>query len=153
MLQDISKILNLLGLAAPVVIRPKIFMQKLWMCKIGWDESLSEELCRGWKEIAADLKTATRHSIRWCYFTTPLIHPIVHYFADACQKAYDVVVFLFLQSEVCFITAKSCVAPLKELTLPHLELIAALVATRLTRFVLSSIPLKDPPSSFGQSAT
>ena len=124
-------------------------MQKLWMCKIGWDESLSEEIQKGWKEIATDLKAATRHSTRWCYFITPLIHPIVYCFADASQKAYDTVVFLVLQSEVCFVTAKSRVAPLKELTLFGLELIAALVATQVTCFVLSSIPLKNPPSSFG----
>ena len=144
-LQDISKIFDPLGLAAPVVIRAKILMQKLWMCKIGWDEPLSEELHKEWKEIATDLKAATRHSIRRCLFTTPLTHPIVHCFADASQKAYGAVVFLVLQSQVSFVTAKSRVAPLKELTLPRLELMAALVATRLTRFVLSTIPLHDPP--------
>ena len=120
-------------------------MQKLWMCKIGWEEPLSEELHKEWKEIATDLKAATRLSIRRCYFTTSLTHPIVHCFADASQKAYGAVVFLVLQSEVCFVTAKSRVAPLKQLTLPRLELMAVLIATRLTRFVLSSIPLKDPP--------
>ena len=92
-----------------------------------------------------DLKAATKLSIRRCYFTTPLIHPIVHCFADASQKAYGAILFLVLRSEVCFVAAKSCVAPLKELTLPRLELMAVLVATRLTRFVLSSIPLKNPP--------
>ena len=71
--------------------------------------------------------------------------PVIHCFADASQKAYGAVVFLVLQSEVCFVKAKSHVAPLKQLTLPHLELMAALIVTRLTRFVLSSIPLKDPP--------
>ena len=33
-LQDISKTFDPLGLAAPVVIRAKILMQRLWMCKI-----------------------------------------------------------------------------------------------------------------------
>ena len=53
----------------------------------------------------------------------------MHCFADGSQKAYGAVVFLVLQSEVCFVATKSHVAPLKELTLPCLELMVALVAT------------------------
>ena len=110
-LQDFFKTFDLLGLAALVVIRAKILLQRLWMCKIGWDEPLNEELQKEWKEIAMDLKAVTRFSIRRCYFSTPLIHPIVHCFADASQKAYGAVVFLVLQSKVCFVAAKSRVAP------------------------------------------
>ena len=78
-------------------------------------------------------------------FTTPLVHKIVHCFADVSQNEYGAVVFLVLQSEICFIAAKSHVALLKELTLPCLEVMATLVPIRLTRIVLNSIPLQDPP--------
>ena len=57
---------------------------------------------------------------------------MLHSFADASLKAYGAVVFLTQGNEVSFIIAKSRVAPLKQLTLPRLELMAALVATRLT---------------------
>jgi len=119
-------------------------MQKLWMCHVAWDEPLSEELCTEWKEIATDLVTVTRLSIRGCHFDAPFTHPIVHCFADVNQKAYGAVVFLILQNEVSFVALKSCAAPLKQLTLPHLELMAALVATRLTQFVKNAIHLQDP---------
>ena len=46
-LQDLSKIFDPLGFAAPVVIRAKILMQQLWLCKVGWDEPLQEELLKG----------------------------------------------------------------------------------------------------------
>ena len=45
--------------------------------------------------------------------------------------------FLAQNSQVSFVVAK---APLKSLTIPHLELMAALVVTRLTHFVLKAIP-------------
>ena len=127
-----------------MVIRAKLLMQKLWICQVAWDEPLSEELCTEWKEIATDLVAVTRLSIRRCYFDAPFTHPVVHCFADASQKAYGAVVFLVLQNEVSFVAAKSRVAPLKQLTLPRLELMAALVATRLTQFVMNAIHLQEP---------
>ena len=143
-LQDISKIFDPLGLAAPVVIRAKLLMQKLWICQVTWDEPLSEDLCTEWREIATDLVAVTRLSIRRRYFEVPFTHPVLHCFADASLKAYGAVVFFVLQNEVSFVAAKSRVAPLKQLTLPRLELMAALVATRLTQFVLNTIELPDP---------
>ena len=144
-LQDLSKVFDPLGFIAPVVIRAKLLMQQLWKCKIAWDEPLNEDLQSEWKDIATNLKEATKLSIKRCYSNTLMKQPVIHCFADASQKTYGAVVFLVLQSEVCFVTAKSRVAPLKQLTLPRLKLMAVLIATRLTRFVLSSIPLKDPP--------
>ena len=144
-LQNLSKIFDPLGFAAPVVIRAKILMQQLWLCKVGWDEPLQEELLKGWLEIASDLKAVRGFSVKRCYFSTSADQPVLHSFADASLKAYGAVVFLTQGNEVSFIIAKSRVAPLKQLTLPRLELMAALVATRLTRFVMNTIPLQDPP--------
>jgi len=35
-LKDLSKVFDLLGFAVPVVVRAKILMQQLWLCKVGW---------------------------------------------------------------------------------------------------------------------
>ena len=98
-----------------------------------------------------DLKATTRLCIKRCYFTKPLTHPTVHCFADASQKAYSAVVFLVSQNKVFFVLAKYNVAHLKERTLPCLELLAALIATRLTCFVLKSMPINHQYSC-GQTA-
>ena len=63
----------------------------------------------------------------------------LHTFADASIKAHGVVVYIQQGSQVLFIIAKTCVAPLSKLTFPKLELMAALVATRLTKFVVNSL--------------
>ena len=42
-----------------------------------------------------------------------------------------------------FVAAKTQVAPLKELTIPRLELMAVLVASRLTNFVTNAIPVPN----------
>ena len=144
-LQDISKIFDPLGFVSPVVIRAKILMQTLWKTKIAWDEPLNEELHTEWKVIANDLKAASKHSVTRCYFQSPITQPSIHCFADASLKAYGAVVFIVQQDQVSFVMAKARVAPLKLLTLPRLELMATLVATRLVRFVLDTLSLRDPP--------
>ena len=55
-------------------------------------------------------------------------------FCDASQNTNGVLVFIALQSPVLFVTAKIHVTSLNKLRLPCLELMAALIATRLTLF-------------------
>ena len=80
-----------------------------------------------------------------CYFPTPATQPTIHCFADASQKAYGAIIFLVDSNQVSFVLAKTRVAPLKQLTLPRLELMAALVASRLTQFALSHLSIQDSP--------
>lgn len=145
-LQDLSKIFDPLGFISPVVIRGKIIMQKLWQHKVTWDEPLSDELQAEWKSVATDLKRAQQFLVSRRYCDVPIMHPSIHCFADASQYAYGAIVFLVQGSQTSFVISKTRVAPLKVLTIPRLELMAALVATRLTHFVLQAIPAYDPPA-------
>lgn len=45
LLSDINSIYDPLGLVTPVMIKGKIFVQKLWYLKVNWDDKLSEDLC------------------------------------------------------------------------------------------------------------
>jgi len=63
----------------------------------------------------------------------------LHTFADASLKAYGAVVYIQQGSQVSLIMAKTCVAPLRKPTLPKLEPMAALVATKFTKFVADSL--------------
>ena len=59
----------------------------------------------------------------------------LHVFADASPLTYGAVAFLCRESDVSFVMAKSRVAPLKQLTLPKLELMGALTAAKLCNFI------------------
>ena len=62
----------------------------------------------------------------------------VHVFRDASERAYGAAFYLrCIVDEVVtvrLICSKAMVAPIKMVTLPRLELLAALVATRLLRY-------------------
>ena len=139
-----SKIFDPLGFIAPVVIRGKILIQKLWQSKVTWDEPLSDDLQIEWKKVAADLNEAKQFTVSRWYFDTHVTHPTLHCFADASQHAYGAIVFFVQGKQVSFVLAKTRVAPLKALTIPRLELMATLVGARLTKFVLQAIPSCDP---------
>ena len=144
-LQGISKIFDPLGFIAPVVIQAKLLMQKLWQLKVTWDEPLNDDIQTQWRDIATNLKEATQFTVSRCYFNTCMTDPVIHCFADASQLAYGAIVFLTQGNQVSFVTAKTRVAPLKTLTIPRLELMAAMIAARLTKFVLTTIHAHNPP--------
>ena len=98
--------------------------------------------------MAQDIQAAIDVAIPRQYFPkhTASTQPYqLHVFADASPLAYGTVAFLCREQDVSFIMAKARVAPLKQLTLPKLELMAALTAARLCNFI--SVALKSPRCS------
>ena len=63
-------------------------------------------------------------------------------FADVSLSAYGTVAYLRQNDEVTLVMSRSRVAPVRAITLPKLELIAAVVATRLAKFVIHSLYLQ-----------
>ena len=68
-------------------------------------------------------------------------------FADASTKAYGAVVYICRNQETSLVMSKSRVAPIKTITLPKLELMAAVMATRLVQFVVSSLHFQSNDQS------
>jgi len=137
LLQESSKMFDPFGIAAPVTIQAKLLIQKIWTAQIEWDEPLGEELAKEWQQIADDLRQLCQY---FTEFNTSCM--TLHTFLDGSFKAYGAIVYLCSQSQTAFVMTKSRVAPLKTQTLPRLELMAAaLVAARLTKFVMDSLKL------------
>ena len=58
------------------------------------------------------------------------------------------VAYLTSDNDMSLVMAKNCVAPLKNLILPKLELMAAVVATRIARFIIDALHLQDVHTYF-----
>ena len=62
-LQDLSKIFDLLGALTPVAISAKLFMQQLWQQKLHWNEPLNSIIATEWHSIAANLMKTPQFQI------------------------------------------------------------------------------------------
>lgn len=127
-----------LGVVSPVTISFKIFFQHLCEAKVAWDEPLTECLLQEWNRLCSTLRDAEPLTIPRCYLheiTDTLTMAQLVGFCDASTRAYAAVLYLRMETEssvfVRFLAAKTRVAPLTSLTIPRLELLSALLLSKL----------------------
>jgi len=144
----ISTIYDPLGLAGVVTIKARIGMQAIWKMKeYDWDVALPDEMCTTWQEMFDDLERLSEiHTTRCVKPLNATGKPELHVFADASNHAYGACAYLRWPTDelasVRLVASKSRVAPLKQLTIPRLELMGALLASRLARVIHTEMKRK-----------
>ena len=100
----------------------------------------------GCSTLSASLQYAHLLSVLQCYLDGVPGEPVsatLCGFCDASQKAYAGVVYLIIETNsgyaVKFVAAKTRVAPLQPQTIPRLELLAAILLSRLLYAVAQSL--------------
>ncbi|GFW18483.1 uncharacterized protein TNCV_1185101 [Trichonephila clavipes] len=146
-LSTIAKIFDPVGLMAPVISKAKIFLQRLWRSKLEWNDLLPAEEYREWQQFLVSLENINNIEIpRRILVAFPEVIEI-HGFADASERCYGAAVYCKsknLKSEtlVRLITSNSRVAPIKSLTIPRLELCAAVLLAKLVKRVVAALQLE-----------
>jgi len=126
-----------------VTVIANILLQEIWQTKLTWDEPLPETIKDEWIAVPSDLQELPQLLTPRPYFPhgqTGTKFDNIFVLADASTKAYGAVVYLNSNDHVSFAMSKTRVAPVRVTSLPRLEFMAAVTATRLTEFVCSSIP-------------
>lgn len=141
-LSHMASFFDPLGFINPLIVRCKILMQDLWKLKLHWDESVPHDVFLEWKHIRDELNLIGQIKIpRYVDFNT---HTNIHIFADASKKAYGACIYAVTSTEhkidSYLLCAKSRVAPTKEVSLPRLELCAALLGGQLLQSVKTWFP-------------
>ena len=136
-----------LGLLSPVIVPFKCMFQEICRLKIGWDEALPENLTSNWKELTEDMKRVSSLAVPRCILDGIEVDKVtsiqLHGFADASKIAYGANVYIRVSTmDACsshLLASKTRIAPLKEETIPRLELMAALTLANLMTAVYEAL--------------
>lgn len=146
LLSLVAGIFDPLGMISPIVVELKVLFQSLCVSKVGWDEELIGSDKKQWDDCISDLgKTeeivvdrcvyneATKEEGEWC----------LHGFSDASKVAYCAVVYILHRTiegvKVTLLVSKTRVAPLKQLSIPRLELMGTRILAKLMDSVKRSL--------------
>ncbi|XP_055910928.1 uncharacterized protein LOC129945299 [Eupeodes corollae] len=132
-----------LGLIANFTIQLKIILQEIWRSGIGWDEKIKDRQFQKWKIWLSLIPKIKDVSINRRYLTN--VHfgtgsrVELHIFVDAGEEAIAAVAYIRVSTqsdvECSLISAKTKVAPIKTLSIPRLELEAAVLGVRLSKII------------------
>ena len=155
MLSQLSSLYDPLGLISPIVLKGKIIFQEASRLKLDWDAEIPSRLKKNWEEWLRSLKELPLllFSRRVCPNT--LVDPVaeLHLFSDGSQVGYAAVAYIrFVDRNgnvhVELLTSKSRLAPIKQLTIPRLELCAAVLAVNLNVKIRQALDFKLLPTTF-----
>ncbi|XP_055633819.1 uncharacterized protein LOC129774147 [Toxorhynchites rutilus septentrionalis] len=154
-LRTVMKIFDPLGLLSFFIIHGKILIQNIWRTKADWDEPINEELCNHYSRWLGVLTQLDCVRIQRCYFAHPadkIKNLQLHVFCDASEEAYACVAYLRAEIngivECALVAGKAKVAPLKPLSIPRLELMAAVIGARLRQAIIESHSLQITQTIF-----
>ena len=124
----------------------KMLFQELCRDSVGWDDELSGEAKKKWNDWVVDLSRIKGIAISRCIYDSlqqEVLDCCLHGFSDVSNKVYCAVVCFVYRTwdrvHVRLLTSRSRVAPLKELTIPRLELMSARILAQLMSTVKNAL--------------
>ena len=145
-LSGLATVYDPLGLISPLSVPPRVLFQELCLSKLDWDSSLNPEQVARWEKWIDELKKARVIEAPRCILPRvegQVVRVSLHGFGDASKKAYCAAVYLVIETADSIhsrlLCSKTRIAPLKVLSIPRLELMAAKILTTLITTVLNAL--------------
>lgn len=150
LLKILMTVYDPLGLIGHYLMYLKMVLQEVWRSGVEWDEEIQAPQMVKWRKWLALLPEIQNIKIPRCYLQTFNIYDNLnvqlHTFADASENGYAAVSYLRISDGsnvvVSLVGSKTRVAPLRITSIPRLELMAALIASRFASSIASSLSIK-----------
>lgn len=144
-LRQVASIYDPLGFLLPVTLKAKLLMRSLVMKEEGtdksklidWDEPLDEQNVREWHDFFMNLYDVEKLSFPRCVKPVNAVgQPMLIIFSDGSMMAYGCCAYVRWELstggyDVNILAAKNRIAPIRQITIPRMELCGAVLACRL----------------------
>ena len=160
-LSTISSVYDPLGFVAPVILRGKQILQKVCNESVDWDTPLMDSCRSEWEQWQHELLCLDRLKISRCFrpegFETKCKIQL-HHFSDASDKGYAQCSYIRMinkKGEVhcAFVMGKSRVTPRKQITVPRLELTAAVISAKVAAILRRELDYEIEEETFWSDST
>ncbi|XP_015748663.1 PREDICTED: uncharacterized protein LOC107328444 [Acropora digitifera] len=148
-LSVLGSVFDPFGFVAPFVLTGKKILQDLCRLKLGWDDEVPAEHGLRWQRWLMDIPKLSQFTIEHCLkpadFKSTVSSQLDH-FSDASEIGFGSVLYLRLEDDCgriyfTILQGKSRLVPLKQITIPRLELSAATVSIRLDKILKRELEL------------
>ena len=145
----VSSIFDTINLLIPLVIQFKIILQSLWKLGQTWDHAIPAHIQTSVNKLTDCYRAMPTVSVPSRAFRSATTVEL-HNFTDVSNSAFTAVIYArqptFSQTSAqqVFVIGKHRVSPIKQKSIPELELEAAVLAVRLLRIVRNAFSCTFP---------
>ena len=146
-LSTVSSVYDPLGFIAPLILVGKQILQNMCRDSADWDSPLPEHLRSRWEHWRSSLVLLASMKIQRCFKPvefgdTQSVE--LHHFSDASTNGYGQCSYLRLKDKqdrvhCSLVMGKARVAPLKPVTIPRLELTAAVISVKVSALLTQEL--------------
>ena len=137
-LRQVCTLYDPLGLIAPIIMKGRMLFQEVTRLKLQWDEVVPDDIAVQWRSWERSLEDLSSMRFDRCLIPTPFVDGVAEliHFCDASSRGYGACSYVRIitkdaQVRVVLVMSKGRVAPIHTISIPRLELCAAVQAIRL----------------------
>ena len=154
-LSKVSSMYDPLGQISPIVLLGKMIFQECTKLGLDWDDPVPSNLERKWQLWRSTLRELESLHFPRCIIPSGFEFGVaeLHHFSDASAVGYGACSYLRIirpdgKIHVTLIASKGRLAPIRAITIPRLELAAAVIAVKLDDVIRSTLDIQCIPSTF-----
>ena len=123
-LSSLASVFDPLGVFAPVLLQGKLMIREMCQKMVDWDDKLDSEILARWKKLCKTFQEVNTSSFCRRALNSELPAKL-YIFADASKEAFGCAIYVVQGQNSSLLFSKVKVSPIKQRTLPTLELLAA----------------------------
>ena len=150
MLSELSSVYDPLGLASPFILKCRRIIQKLCQGNTAGDDTVSIDVQKEWIKWKGKLPALEEIEIQRCIKPAlfgRVVESSTHHFLDASEDGYGQATYLRLVNNqgvihCVLLIGKARVSPLKYVSIPRLELVAATLSVKIALLLQEELDIE-----------